>query len=247
MLPRDIWVHHPDALQRQARACGGVRAGPSGGAPPPWAQQPGCRRRPTVTCLRMPVPWCVPLRASTAGPHPPCCPCCPPPPPLPQVLDQWRVRVVSWIGDWVCPCERTHFMRINCPDCGYSAPCRWVLQQGSYLPGGGGGGGGQLARVPAAHAAAIPCRAGQCKCGVAAGCRRWQTACWCFHLLSTSSSASHHACRYTPRLALPLPVHHRTAIGCGATASRPPASPAATPTRPLRCQLASRPPRTRAL
>ena len=141
MLPRDIWVHHPDALQRQARACGGVRAGPSGGAPPPWAQQPGCRRRPTVTCLRMPVPWCVPLRASTAGPHPPCCPCCPPPPPLPQVLDQWRVRVVSWIGDWVCPCERTHFMRINCPDCGYSAPCRWVLQQGSYLPGGGGGGG----------------------------------------------------------------------------------------------------------
>ncbi|PSC67694.1 Inactive ubiquitin carboxyl-terminal hydrolase 54 isoform A [Micractinium conductrix] len=69
MLPRDIWVHHPDALQR-------------------------------------------------------------------QVLDQWRVRVVSWIGDWVCPCERTHFMRINCPDCGYSAPCRDWLRGNCQPPAG---------------------------------------------------------------------------------------------------------------
>ncbi|KAL4433789.1 hypothetical protein ABPG75_000230 [Micractinium tetrahymenae] len=45
----------------------------------------------------------------------------------PAGADDWRVRVVSWRGEWKCPCELTHFMQHPCPDCGYPSPCRdWL-------------------------------------------------------------------------------------------------------------------------
>lgn len=43
-----------------------------------------------------------------------------------QAADDRYVRVVSWMGEWMCPCETRHFMHHPCSTCDYPSPCRWV-------------------------------------------------------------------------------------------------------------------------
>ena len=43
------------------------------------------------------------------------------PPPAPEVM-----RVISWEGDWVCPCGKRHRMRDPCESCKQQEPCRSV-------------------------------------------------------------------------------------------------------------------------
>ncbi|KAL4450736.1 hypothetical protein ABPG77_001092 [Micractinium sp. CCAP 211/92] len=50
-----------------------------------------------------------------------------------KATEDWRVRVVSWIGEWVCPCGDRHFMQHPCSACGYPSPCRdWLRGSCKY-------------------------------------------------------------------------------------------------------------------
>lgn len=45
----------------------------------------------------------------------------------PPQHDERLARVVSWRGEYVCPCGTRRFMQHACATCGYGPVCRWAL------------------------------------------------------------------------------------------------------------------------
>ena len=39
------------------------------------------------------------------------------------------VRVVSYKGEWACPCGTRHFMQDPCSTCSHPSPCRCAAQR----------------------------------------------------------------------------------------------------------------------